>query len=138
LLWEIRVLCLWKLYARDGLELSWDEFHESADYHHVEVITQGLCSTPAYNASVYLYVPIAVQLKLPSGLSSADDWIVSIMSERETEPDNEYCSYTNECIVARGYVFPRCKVPQKIGNYDIAVLSWRKSIVNSNHHLHRI
>lgn len=119
------------LMQKIGPEMSWDEFHESADYHPVEVITQGLCSTPLYNAALCLYAPIAVQLKLPPGLSSADNCIVSIISEGETEPDNEYFFYANEYVVARGYVFPRCKVPQNIGNYEIALFHQGEKVLST-------
>jgi hypothetical protein len=104
-----------------GPEVSWSSFHDVVDKCPKLEAINGFCSVPPYDSTVCLHSPIAVQLTLPQGLTPSDKLILSIIPEGSTGPDENNFFSVNQYIVARGYVFPKHKVPNVPGSYEMVL-----------------
>lgn len=107
-----------------GPNLSWSEFHHSADsFPYPSLDERGFCLTPDYNATVNLGAPIAVQFQLRDGYTSEDNCVISIIHKGSEKPNYDTFFYANQYTVPRGCVFPINVVPTVPGYYEVALFN---------------
>lgn len=114
-----------------GEEISWEIFERISD-QEICMPNRGFCVTPEYNARICLNAPIAIQFVLPYGIDNYDGCAISIIYDNTSEPHHERKIYINEYILARGYVFPKSKVPRLPGKYEIAFFNEENEKIASN------
>jgi len=112
-----------------GPSIEWNDFHQIVDQCPKLEVTEGFCSVPPYNSTVCLQTPIAIHLELPPDLNSSKDLFVSIVPEGSVVPDETNMFKATAAVIARGYVFPKHKVPKVSGRYEIALFQNRNTKV---------
>ncbi|GFH58912.1 hypothetical protein CTEN210_15388 [Chaetoceros tenuissimus] len=115
-----------------GEEISWQLFDRISDQQEIHIPRKGFCLTPEYNARICLNAPIAIQFVLPNGIDDYNGCAISIIYDSTNEPHHERKIYVNEYILARGYVFPKSKVPRLPGKYEIAFFNAENEKIASN------